>query len=299
MQPVSFALLLALGAASTLLAAPSPKPIYAFALLGNDNEDVFFGTFDLGNPTGGSLGSYTYAWTNLESPFYAGNGLTMQPGTNTLFYVHSYTDLQTISTSGTVTGNRGPITYEGANFIDGMAFLADGTLKAVNMTAEELVTLNPTDGTLVGAPASLGLPNAYLSFSTGNLAAVGNDLYLANYALAAGSGTTTGLYRLGATTTLVGEFIGTDFDPAGEMSLFAYDASLYLLNSNRVYGVSTANGNLTLLGTVTGLDPDFYSFTAAAGNIAGTPIPEPSTYGLLLGAGALAIAAVRRRRRSA
>lgn len=296
MQRTSFVFLLALGAASPLLAAPSSKPIYGFALISNDNEDVFFGTFDLGNPTGGSLGSYTYAWTNLGDPFYAGNGLTMQPGTNTLFYVDSYSDLKTISAAG-VTGDRGVITYAGANKIDGMAFLADGTLKAVNMTDEELVTLNPADGTLVST-ASLGLANAYLSFSTGNLTAVGNDLYLANYALAEGSGTTTGLYRLGGATTLVGEFVGTDFDPAGEMSLFAYDASLYLLNSNRVYAVSTADGSLTLLGTVTGLDPDFYSFTAAAGNISGAPIPEPSTYGLLLGAGALALAAVRRRRKS-
>lgn len=291
MSPTRASLLVALACVGPCLrSSATGAPIYALADHSGEPGYFQFGTFDLLNPSG-TQGSYTYAWTNLgDRLFGAAGNLAVQPGTGQMFLTYEFTELRTISAAGTM----GPVLGTTTNSFYGMAFQADGSLRAVDVLTSELITANPTSGATTAA-SGLGFL-AYSSYA-GNLSAIGNSLYFANYGFSFDEvSTTTGLYRLGP-TGLVGEFVGTGFDVDQGLVLFAWDEGLYLLNGNRVYDVDTTNAQLTLLGTVAGLDANFNGFSGAVGNISGSPIPEPSTYGLLLGAAALAAAAIRRRRR--
>jgi hypothetical protein len=290
-MPVYSRLLFAVAAGtSTLLADPASKPIYALAYNPTPGSRAMqLGTFDLNAPTG-TAGSYSYAWTSLGGPLAeTAKNLALQPGTNQLYltYGDSETTLRTISATGVVGDPIG--TLPGGTY--GMVFQADGSLRAVDIFGSDLLTIDPATGTISATTETAGFYSSY----SGNLTSVGNTLYWANIGF--GEPPESGLHRVGP-DQFVGAFSTNDpqFDEYEFMNLFAWDADLYLLNADILYQVSTTDGALTRLGTVTGLPSGYNSFTGAVGN-AVTAVPEPSTYGLLLGVGALALAASRRRSR--
>lgn len=285
--------LILLAASGVSLVATPPQTIYGVVNITDENFAYYyqFGSFDLSNPTG-VPGSYTYNWSNLgTSSTNAINNVSRSPLSTQLFAQTGFEMLTPVSTNGTLsTGGPNIPSYFGTTFD------SSGNLYGIGGFENTLDILDINDGSVI---SSQPLPFlAYSQFGGGLAATAGNQLYFANL------NTDNGLGELFAihpgtlvTTSFIGLFSGTDYDANDWMSLFAYDANLYLLNANRLYAVNEINASLTLLGTISGLPVGFErGFAGAVGNVVNSPIPEPSTYGMILAGLALAAATLRRRR---
>lgn len=290
---------LALLAAAGLLQGAPTDVIYATAKAnvadpsspGSYLSGFQFGSFDLANPTG-TPGSYSYAWSSLGSPTTDElTNIVRNPLSGQLYLQYGFYQYRTVSPSGTFGGSAlgtGPAYF-------GMAFDASGNLHAIDGYDGAVRALDPATG--VGTTFEIFTAQLYSQFG-GGLAALGGTLYFANLAF------DTDLYgelvqvnpATGGTLSL-GMFTGQDYNPADWMALFASGSNLYLLNADRLYQVDPSNAALNRLGTVTNLPAtEFYGFSGAVGSFGA--IPEPSTYGLAMGALALAGTAIRRRRKA-
>ncbi len=276
--------------ATSLVGAPS-QTVYAIAGLTDNSYQL--GSFDLANPQG-TLGSYVYSWNSIGSPTPAAMAnISRQPTTGELYLQLGFDDFQSVGTDGTTIGS----TIELVDTYFGMTFGASGLIYGLGGQNNVLDTVHPT---IPGMPiASLSLtPFFYSQFGGGLTATVGDQLYFANlnYDNPNGPGELYAINPQSNSVSLMGNLIGEDYLADDWMALFAYNASLYLLNNNRVYLVNTADASLTKLGWIENLPAEFnIGFAGAVGNVV-APVPEPSTYGLLLAGLSLALAAVRRKR---
>lgn len=170
--------------------------------------------------------------------------------------------------------------------LNSLVFSADGTLYAAN---NRLYSVNVA----TGAATSIGNGGQAYN-SSGDLAFVGGNLYLSS-----SSPSSDSLIRLD-TSSGAGTFVGG----IGVRNVFGLatdnNIDLYGVAGTGIYGLSTATGAGTLrvnfagqgLGAANGT-----AFFAEAGapTTPTAPIPEPSTYALMLvGLGAAALAARRR-----
>ena len=291
MKRTAFLVLLAAAGANAQTA-----PIYGLVNGSNAQGEFYhFGYFDLEGGTG-SPGSQSFAWTNLSTSG-AGDDWTnvaKNPANGQLYLQTNFSEFRTISNTGVL----GPVLGTSDAYF-GMTFAADGNLYALNpyvASSANLVTINPATGIAISnGPAGF---DGYSQMG-GGLTAVGNDLYFTGVNL--DNFLDGELQRVGTGT--VATLSGPGFNWSDYLTVgFSWNNVLYLINEDRLYSVNTTNGNLTTLGTVTNLpalEPaNRRGFSGAVGNVI-APVPEPSTYGLVLGAGALALAAARRRRKSA
>jgi len=292
--------LILLSAASAPVVAAPEQTIYGAVQLYTDELGFHYqiGTFDLANPTG-TLGTYSYAWNNLGASTTDGlANISRSPLSAQLFIQGGFDSLTEVASNGGLSPSlTGIPTYFG------MAFGSTGTLYGIGGSNNTFDIIDTVSGDIL---SSIPLaPFMYSQFGGGLTATVGNQLYFANYNFdipdnPAGAGE---LYALNPDSptlvSYVGAFTGTNFSVDDWMALFAYDTNLYLLNSNRLYSVNATDAALTLLGTIDGLPEGFEfnrGFSGAVGNVINSPIPEPSTYGIVLAGLALAAAVQRRRR---
>lgn len=294
-----------IAAACTLQAAPSDT-IYAIARISDTNNEFppgsgmyatlyQIGSFDLANPTG-TAGSYSYSWTSLNAGSQAATtSIARNPLTGQLYVQQGFNSYRSVSASGVV----GATSLGTMQTMFGMAFDASGNLYGADGYSfpGRLHTLNPGTGA-TNSYTTITNFQPYSQFGGGLTVTAGNKLYFANLNYITNQGFLMTIDAATGVGTNVGILTGTGFNAQTDwMSLFSSGNSLYLLNANRLYQVSTADATLTRLGTVTNLPySSRIGFSGAVGNPGA--IPEPSTYGLALGALALAGAAIRRRRRA-
>lgn len=277
-------------------AGAQSAPIYGL-VKGSTAQGEFyhFGYFDLQGGTG-SQGSQSFAWTNLSTSGVGDDwtNLAKNPANGQLYLQTNFSELRTISNTGVLGAVLG---VTDAYF--GMTFALNGSLYGLNPYVDpslNLEIINPSAGTVISSgPAGF---NGYSQMG-GGLTAMGNDLYFTGFDDDFANGL---LQRVGQASGVTMAGPGYDVQEFWTVA-FSWNNALYLINEDRLYAINTTSGFLTPLGTITNLPAlqpgDVYGFSGAVGNLVAAPIPEPSTYGLVLGACALALAAARRRRRPA
>jgi hypothetical protein len=297
MQRFPWNLMLLSASSASVVAAPE-QTIYGAVQLYTEASGFHYqiGTFDLANPTG-TLGTYSYVWNNLgASTTDALANISRSPLSAQLFIQGGFDSLTAIASNGGLS-----ISLNGIPTYYGMAFGSTGTLYGIGGSDNNFDVIDTVSGDIL---SSLPLaPFMYSQFGGGLTATVGNNIYFANFNFEvpdnpAGAGE---LYALNPDSptlvSYVGAFTGTNFSVDDWMTLFAYDANLYLLNSNRLYSVNQTDASLILLGAINSLPVGFErGFSGAVGNVMNSPVPEPSTYGIILAGLALAAAAQRRLR---
>jgi hypothetical protein len=269
-----------LAVAAFAVAFAAPAPAQTVAVIGNSNQ---FGYFNLSTrqytQISGSIAGGVQQVTNLA---YDGTNLFITDRTNT------GTQLKTLSVAGVASASRGTILVNGQTdeFI-GLSF-GNGTLYSTDFNNERLTTISRTD-------AATTQPGV-LNYSTeppisGKLAFVGPTLY---GTITANGGAANGLYSFNLATgagTLLGN--GGAASTYTNMIAFSNAGTLYGINGTTLYTISTANGNLTTLGAITGANVPTQFVAAVV-----APVPEPAT-ALGVAAAGLGLARLVRRRRAA
>lgn len=298
MRPIVLSTAMLLTVAAYAAAEP-PRIVYSYANNGlvpfpGPGWTYQLGYFDLANPTG-AAGSYAYAWTSVGSPVGSSKNLFKDPVTGQM-YIETSSSLRALDADGTV----GPslATVSGSSSVFGRVVNRSGELISVGMiNGGNALTL--TDTTSWTETATASTPSMLYSQFGGGLAMTSSgNLFFANYDFSNPSSGKLVSVGLDGSLTNVGVFSGTDFNHLNWMNLFADGDSLYLLNGNRLYTVSTTDAALTQLGVISNLPAGFDAsrgFTGTVGTL--SSIPEPSTYGLMLGALVAATSLVRRVRR--
>jgi hypothetical protein len=242
-----------------------------------------------GNTVGKFSATAANSGTNtfITSPFGSGN--------TPISIVSSGSDLYV----GTTGGNVYEFTTAGANVLGGTSALVSGLgsgnislaitgnalYVADNAGSGLLKEYNATTGAAVGT-FSAAVPG---NNNIRGLAIIGSTLYATDPT--AGTGM---VYEYATTGT--GQTASTGFSAAAVMAIAAYNNNLYLANLTASPSVLQSVTEYSATGisegtVISNLPGDTYTHLSV--------IPEPSTYAAALGAAALAVAAIRRRRKAA
>lgn len=216
-------------------------------------------------------------------------GIDFRPATGELFALGGNSQLYTINTAtGAATAVGGPIAgLSGSNF----GFDFNPTVDRIRLVSDtgQNLRLNPA----TGAIAATDTAYTYAGGGTPTITAVG-------YTNSVAGATSTTLYGIdytlntlaligspnGGVVTTVGN-LGFDIDADASLDITA-DGRAFLSSGNDFYGVNLTTGAATRLGTTNGLRNIA---------VAGTAVPEPATWGMMIAGFGLIGGTLRRRSR--
>jgi autotransporter-associated beta strand protein len=226
---------------------------------------------------------------------FGGNLLTFNRTTATDPIVYGYV----MSGSGSIalTGS-GAVTLSGANTYTGTTTIDAGVLNVTGSLGNTAVTVGP-GGTLAFGGATIGG-----SITTSGLISAGLGTATGSSSLTLQSGSTLQL-SLGATNSFGQYAVLGQFTPGGTLQVqLANSFNPALGNSFDILDFGSLGSgtfaSLVLPALDSGLGWDTSAlYTTGTISVAASAIPEPSTYAAMVGAGALALAALRRRKHCA